>query len=51
LEREDWDAYMPEINDETMDLVEYFEEEYDCGGICQPSLFYFGKSIEIGPPR
>ena len=32
------------------DLVEFFESEYDCAGICKPALFYFSKSVELGPP-
>lgn len=27
------------------------EEEFECSGMCRPSLFYFGRNItESGPP-
>jgi len=32
------------------DLVIFFEDTYDCAGICQPAIFYFSKSIELGLP-
>lgn len=33
-----------------MEWIEFFEEEYSCSGICEPVLFYWSKSIEIGRP-
>merc|ERR1712048_641480 len=30
--------------------IEFFENEYDCAGICRPSVWYWGKSIEEGIP-
>jgi hypothetical protein len=32
------------------DIVTFIEQEHDCSGFCQSSLFYFGESIEKGPP-
>lgn len=31
--------------------LEFFEDEYDCAGVCSPSLFYWSKSIELGRPN
>jgi hypothetical protein len=30
--------------------ISFFEDEYDCAGICTPAQFYWGKSIESGRP-
>ena len=30
--------------------LEFFEDEYDCAGVCTPSLFSWSKSIELGRP-
>lgn len=32
------------------DLVEFFEDNYHCSGVCKPALFYFSKSVELGLP-
>ena len=32
------------------DLVTFFEDTYDCAGICEPALFYLSKSVEKGKP-
>lgn len=36
--------------DSIMKWIKFFEDEYDCAGICQPSAFSFSKSIAIGRP-
>jgi hypothetical protein len=28
-----------------------FEDDYECSGMCNPSLFYFGKDIDEGKPE
>lgn len=33
-----------------VDLVSFFEDRYDCAGVCSPALFYFSKSVELGKP-
>ena len=30
--------------------IEFFENEYDCAGICTPSVWYWGRSIAEGRP-
>jgi len=32
------------------DLLEFFETNYNCAGVCEKALFYFSKSIELGRP-
>jgi hypothetical protein len=34
-----------------MDWVNFFEEEFDCAGICKPATFYYDRSIELGKPN
>ena len=29
----------------------FFENTYDCAGVCQPALFSLGKSVELGRPN
>lgn len=36
--------------EQIMSWIEFFETKYDCAGICQPSVFFWSKSIEQGPP-
>jgi len=36
--------------DEIMKWIKFFEDEYDCAGICFPAAFSFSKSIENGRP-
>ena len=31
-------------------FVTFFEESYNCAGVCQTALFYFGRSVEVGKP-
>lgn len=31
--------------------IKFFEDEYDCAGICQPATFYFTQSIDKGRPK
>ena len=31
--------------------LEFFEDEYECAGVCSPSLFSWSKSIELGRPN
>jgi len=33
-----------------MTWIEFFEDEYECAGICEPASFYWSKSIELGKP-
>lgn len=33
------------------DLMLELEEEYDCSGMCNPGLFYYGRNITEGPPK
>jgi len=33
-----------------MEWIEFFETEYSCAGICEPVMFYWSKSIELGIP-
>ena len=32
------------------DFMKFFEQEYDCSGICEEPLFHFSKSVESGMP-
>lgn len=34
-----------------LDMYQEIEDRYDCSGMCRPSLFYFGLSIDNGYPR
>lgn len=36
--------------DEIMDWVTFFEDEYNCAGVCEPALFYWSKSVSQGMP-
>ena len=31
--------------DTISDWIKFFEDEYDCAGICEPSYFYWSKSV------
>jgi len=33
-----------------MKWIQFFEDEYDCAGICLPASFSFSKSIKNGRP-
>lgn len=33
-----------------MDWVTFFEDEYNCAGVCEPALFYWSKSVSQGMP-
>lgn len=35
---------------EIMDWIVFFEDEYDCAGICKPSVFYWNKGLGSGVP-
>lgn len=37
------------MNEKGIKLLGGLEELYDCASMCKPGLFYFTKSIEIGP--
>lgn len=32
------------------EFVSFVEKEYECSGMCSPSLFYLTQSVELGPP-
>ena len=32
-------------------FIEYIEKEYECSGLCSPSMFYFANSVKTGPPK
>lgn len=34
-----------------MDWIEFFEENYDCAGICSRSSFFFSRDIGLGRPK
>lgn len=40
------EKYLKEI-----DWYLILEDEYDCSGMCKPSLFYFSKDLAVGPPK
>ena len=31
--------------------MKFFEDEYECSGICEEALFSFSRSIEEGKPK
>lgn len=31
-------------------IMTYFEEKYECSGVCTPALFYYGLSLSDGIP-
>ena len=33
-----------------IEIFQIFEDEFDCSGICDKGLFYFGRTLEDGPP-
>lgn len=35
---------------EIMNWISFFEDEYNCTGICKAASFYWSKSIELGKP-
>lgn len=35
---------------EYLDWMKWFEDEFDCGGICVKSLFFWSKDLSAGPP-
>lgn len=34
-----------------LDLIRFIETEYDCSGMCSPSLFYLVNPVTAGPPK
>ena len=34
-----------------LDLIKYIEGQYDCSGMCSPSLFYLVNPVTAGPPK
>lgn len=36
--------------DDIVKWIAFFEDEYDCAGICTPARFYFTRSIDSGKP-
>ena len=44
------EAYNDFTSANTISLLRYYENEYDCSGICDLPLFYLTKSMEEGPP-
>ena len=36
--------------DEIMDWITFFEDEFDCAGVCEPAMFYWSKSVTLGAP-
>mmetsp|Transcript_32154 Transcript_32154/g.49169 ORF Transcript_32154/g.49169 Transcript_32154/m.49169 type:complete len:107 (-) Transcript_32154:62-382(-) len=40
------------LDQEFLALLERFEVQYDCGGICETNLFYFfGSNLKGSPPN
>jgi len=33
------------------ELYQFLEDDFDCSGMCRPSLFYFGNPISSGQPE
>lgn len=31
-------------------FITFVEDTYKCSGMCEPSLFFYSQSIEMGPP-
>ena len=44
------DLYDSEQMQNAMKLIGYFEENFTCSGVCEPSLFYFTLPLADGPP-
>lgn len=36
---------------EISEWIDFFEEEFNCAGICAASPFYWGRSIDVGRPK
>ena len=36
---------------EEVEYLHFFEEEYECSGICEEALFSFSRSVELGKPK
>ena len=36
--------------DEIMEWITFFEDEFDCAGVCTPAKFYWSKSVTLGAP-
>lgn len=34
-----------------MKFIKFIENEYECSGLCYPSMFYLTQSIKKGPPK
>jgi len=39
------------MSEENKRLITYFEEEFDCSGLCNKNLFFWMKSISEGKPE
>jgi len=34
-----------------LDIMQYFEDSFECSGMCHTGLFYFHRTLENGPPK
>ena len=54
-ERSEVQKYNDELNagalNFAMDFSSYFEEAYQCSGLCTPSLFYYSLDVSVGVPK
>lgn len=41
---------MDELSSDMISFLTTLDDEVDCGGICNNTIFYFSKSLEEGPP-
>lgn len=32
-------------------FIKFIEKQYECSGLCSPSMFYLTQSVEKGPPK
>jgi hypothetical protein len=37
--------------DTALQILAYFENKYQCSGICESSLFYYELDLTFGPPK
>ena len=44
------EAYQDFSEKDTFSAVRYYEQNYDCAGICDLPLFYLTKPLSDGPP-
>lgn len=40
-----------DLDEEYKKLISFIESEYECSGMCSPSLFYLTQSVKEGPPK